>query len=98
MSEQLPATIDRTKIIGDARACRTRIPLVLTSGPVSCLQPRRHRIHDLVRRQWVGAKNGDTAMKSTGSGYVSKSEVSGAVGKSPGMRPRRPDGPSRHPP
>jgi hypothetical protein len=55
MSEQLPATIDRTKIIGDARAWRASIPLVLRSAPVSCLQPRRHRIHDLVRRQWVGA-------------------------------------------
>lgn len=32
----------------------------------------------------VGAKNGDGAMKSTGPGYESKSEVAGAVGKSPG--------------
>ena len=32
----------------------------------------------------VNSKDGGAAMKSTGSGYENKSEVAGAVGKSPG--------------
>ena len=32
----------------------------------------------------VDSKDGGAAMKSTGSGYENKSEVAGAVGKSPG--------------
>ena len=32
----------------------------------------------------VASENGGAAMKSTGSGYENKSEVTGGVGKSPG--------------